>query len=445
MAFAVLRRLWSVPWRLAMPFLVVAFVIVVRNPTPILRAEFWAEDGAEFFSAALTEGWRSLFHPVYGYQFLLSRVIAYVATFFPVIAAPYLYAGVCLIVDVLAIGYFARRQFSWIIASPLLRASVCVLLATGPGAGEVMMNLCNLMTPLTLLSFLVLLEDPDRLSWPRFGAILFLACSAGPVFLLAPLVLYLGWRNRDTRYLWLFLAMCPVFVANVVGNHLTGSRNGLLNYRFAVLVPKSLAENFSYRLFVLPLLGATWTAKVMSAAALVFWPTCLAGASVLWFLWRRGLDPRASLFWSDRPIVILLIGYACGISTFAGIMISRSYAVLQITREFGDPLWHVRYAYLPGAIAILLWVTVLHRLGRRGQPDRGLQFALLAVIAASHGIQWQNVPERQNARWPEAATVIQQAVDARRLGNLRSPVTLKVPVQPCHWNGGVVEVVLAPN
>jgi hypothetical protein len=66
------------------PTLLVA-IIVVRDPTPLLRAEFWAEDGAEFFAMALTHGIQSLWTPVYSYHFLASRMIAHTATWLPVV------------------------------------------------------------------------------------------------------------------------------------------------------------------------------------------------------------------------------------------------------------------------------------------------------------------------------------------------------------------------
>jgi hypothetical protein len=445
LASASSARRRAAEWHLAVPFLLVAALIVARNPSPILRAEFWAEDGPEFFALAVTQGWKSLYTPVYGYQFLLSRMIAYCATFFPIVAAPYIYAAGCLLFNAVAIGYFSLERFSWVISSRSVRILVCLFLVIAPGGGEVMMNLCNLVTPLSLLALLVLIENPTQLSWGRFWAVLFLTASAGPVFLLAPVVIYLAWQNGDRRYLWLFLGMLPVFAANVVGNHVIGSKNGLLNYYNGFVIPQSLADNFAIRLFVLPILGAGRTAKLMASNALVFWPSCLAGAAWLWVLWRRGLERSLPSLAADTPIMLLFVGYACAISTFAAIAVSRSYAAHQIIRQFGDPLWHLRYSYLPGAVAILLWATVLYRLFLLGHSSRVLACAMFVAITANHVEQWTNYPDRGDAHWPDVAHAIQRAVDAREAKTLEAPVTLTVPVQPAGWHGGTFNLVIVPN
>ena len=308
------------------------------------------------------------------------------------------------------------------------------------------MNLCNLMTPLSLLAILVLTEDPAKLSWARFWVVLFLAWSAAPVQLQTPLLLYLGWRNRDRRYLWLFLSVCPVFAFNVLGNHLTGSRNGLLNYQYVVVIPQALADNFALRLFLLPVLGATKSSQLMVAAASVFWLSSLAGAVALWLFWRRGCESgRDWGIGADRSVVLLLIGYTCAITTFAAIAVSRSYAAHQIVRQFGDPLWHLRYAYLPGALAILVWATVLHRLHRRGPLYTGVAFVLLGAMTTNHLQHWNNFPARRDVRWTDAAHIIQQSMDARGNGTLAAPVKVKIPVHPADWNGGSIEFEISPH
>jgi hypothetical protein len=142
------------------PCLLVAVIIFVRDPTPFLRAEFWAEDGPEFFATALTHGIQSLWTPVYGYHFLTSRMIAYTATWLPVVWSPYIYAWSCLAMSAVTTAYFTRDGFSWLIPSRWMRILTCTVLAVGPGTAAVFSSLCNLPSPLTLLGLLMLLEKP---------------------------------------------------------------------------------------------------------------------------------------------------------------------------------------------------------------------------------------------------------------------------------------------
>src|SRR5437868_4626971 len=83
------RRYLSAAW----PYFLIAAIIAFRNPLPLTRAEFWAEDGSQFFGDALNLGVKGVITPFFGYHFFLCRVIAYLATFFPVVYAPLIYNG----------------------------------------------------------------------------------------------------------------------------------------------------------------------------------------------------------------------------------------------------------------------------------------------------------------------------------------------------------------
>jgi hypothetical protein len=140
-----------------------------------------------------------------------------------------------------------------------------------------------------------------------------------------------------------------------------------------------------------------------------------------------------------------LVGYGCATAAFALIAVSRSYAAHQILRQFGDPLWHLRYAYLPGALAILLWATIFWRLTKIGAGYSGLAFIGLAIITSNQLGQWNNYPLRRDAHWPAAARAIEEVLNARRARTLTAPVTVKVPVHPANWHDGMIEFVIEPR
>src|SRR5690242_15753624 len=89
-------------------FVLCLTIILCRNPLAVIRAEFWAEDATEFFFGALSLGVESLITPVWGFHCFLSRLIAYVASPFPVLWTPYIYAIACLIINAFVTSYFVR-------------------------------------------------------------------------------------------------------------------------------------------------------------------------------------------------------------------------------------------------------------------------------------------------------------------------------------------------
>src|SRR5690242_18459375 len=94
------RRFW---W---LAFFGVLAILCLRDPKAFFRAEFWAEDGAEFFTGTLTGGISSVFWPVTGYFLFIPRLLASLTMLFPVVAAPYLYVGFCSVISAAVMAFF---------------------------------------------------------------------------------------------------------------------------------------------------------------------------------------------------------------------------------------------------------------------------------------------------------------------------------------------------
>ena len=410
------------PWALA------AALIVLRNPAALFRAEFWAEDGTVYFRTALGSGAPSLVMPVYGYLNSLARVIAWVATLMPVLWTPYLYAAATLTVNSFTVAYVTRPGFAWLIPKRAHRILVACLLTLAPGAGETFLNVSNLTNCLGLLALLMLLEMPRFLSPLKFAALLGIGLSSGHMVILMPLILYLAIRGRRPSHLVLLLALVPIVVANFLGNQRSGAETGLLDYSRFSLAPLVIVENFVVRLLFAPFLGSELTGPFMKTPGFVFWP--LAAGALAAAAWGvRRMRP-------DRETVrILALSYLLSVSTFGIIVVSRSYAIEKVQRESGNIMWGVRYSFLPGVLADLIWLAALIPLAARGavpadtsdvppaRARRGrlvwLARAAILILCFNDIIRWHGVYRRHDAHWPESAARIQAVLDQRARGELR--------------------------
>jgi hypothetical protein len=397
------------------PCLLAAALIALRNPAAVFRAEFWAEDGTEFFRTALAHGASSLVMPVYGYNLLLARCIAFMATLFPVLCTPYIYAATALAFNALTVGYLSREGFAWLIPRRGHRILVGCLLTLAPGAAETFLNISNLTNCLALLALLMLIEKPRALSWPKFAALVLIGLSSGHMVILLPLILYLWYRSRDRRYLYLVLALVPIVAANMIGNQRSGAETGLLDYSSIWIAPRAVLENFLLRLFFAPFLGSTLTGVFMKTPAWVFWPLSLGAlAAAVWGLRRARYDRDAA--------GILGLSYLLAVGTFGIIVISRSYAVSRVFREHGDILWGIRYSFLPGVVADLIWLAVFIALARGWREKPWLaRLARVGILLVSLNnlARWHGIHRRGDARWPESARSIQAVLDQRARGDLR--------------------------
>lgn len=428
------------------PVIVCGALILARNPDPVFRAEFWAEDATEFFFGALSIGIGSLVTPVYGYHLFTSRVIAYTATFFPVLWAPYIYSVACLLITAFAAAYFSREGFSWIIPSRKFRLFVCVVLAIAPGTAEVYFNLSNLPSVLTVLGLLMLLEKPFRPSPMKFATLLILLPSAGQMLLLAPVVGSLWLLTRERRYLWLLGCMVPWVVLNGIGNHHASGQAGLLSYENAWAVPRVLLENTITRLFFAPIFGDELTGMIiMRRRASVFWLTSLVavgGAAYAATKWR---------FLQREGAWLLILSFLCVICSFGLIAVSRNYATYQISRGSGNLFWGHRYSYLPGVVALIIWFRIAHDALAEWRGKMKFWPAAFAVILlAYHNVsQWNAYDHRPDLEWPKGAALIQSALDEKRQGKMDDGrLAIEFPwVHPVGWrpNRGELILRIPPN
>jgi hypothetical protein len=426
---ALLRDYW--------PAALVAAVIALRDPTPLFRAEFWAEDATEFFFDALGLGIKSLWVPVYGYHFLLNRIIAYGATALPVLYAPYVYAWTAFLVNVLSVAYCVRDGFSWLLPERWQRIVLAVALAIGPGSADIFFIQCSLPSSLGLLALWLLLERPWGLGRVKLAALLLILPCCGYAILWLPLVAYLWWASRDRGYAIVGLAMALMAAVNVWGSHHAVTESGLAGYQALQQVPWIVVENAHSRLVLAPILGSKLTGMILGSPAALFWTTAALGVALV----------AATVRWAfakHREAVLALgCAYLGAIGSLGIVALGRNYAIRTLLREGGTISWNSRYALLPGVVATLVWLGCLVHLDRPGMLWRAAR-ALVAVIMAVHiASHWSSVHPRPDLHWPDKSIDVQAIVD--QTGASGRVITVDdLAVQPEDWepSNGRVAIVL---
>lgn len=411
----------------------IGLIIFARFPSPYTTPGFWAEDATYFFVQAFENGASTLFTPVYGYHFLLGRLIAYFATFWPVYYSPLIYSWACLVVAAFVCSYFSKDTFKWIIPNRWHRIWVCVLIAIGPGTGDLFASLCNMSSGLTLLAFLILLERPFAFTKINIASLTFLALSAGQTFILIPLALFLWRQTKRKEYLRVVLwILIPMTLVNFVGNHFAGTQAGLLEYKNIILVPKILVENFFIRVFFVPFLGERWTAWVMSQSNFLFWPLCaLIGYLAAKFSRSTRID--------RSKLAVLGVGVLVMLSSYGIIAIVRSYALHQILKGSGHPWWNLRYQFLPAASVFIFWFALLVDWRARLRSGRRVLISILILVMTLNCLlQWRGATYRRPINWAQVSDHIESALALKRGKKLGQSITIQnIGLHPDYYHGGM--------
>jgi hypothetical protein len=373
-------------------FLLISFTIVVRNPHAFFRAEFWAEDGINLFSEAFRLGWHSLFLPLVGYHNFASRAIALIAVkLFPMVAVPYVFSFSVLILGAWVFSYFSRPGFSWLLPEAWKRMLACWLISFGPGTGEALQAICNFHYVICFFVMLLLLENPCRITLPKFSLFIFLFLSSADCSFTLPLMVFVAWRKKEKKLLYLALALIIVVIINMKANSAyLAMTHEKPNLHLKGLLSVSLDFLFT-RFFIAPFFSYDWLSFFLKSKAWIYFPIAFLTVSA----W-------AAYFYRKRVDVSLLVGAFCSLGFVIVTVVFRPYYAAGMTRQVGSFFLGGRYALVPGAWAILSWLSLL-----RG--NRILWPLCACLMLVQNIFLWKDIAPRPDLHWPDTAKRIVRA------------------------------------
>ena len=373
----------------ALPYTLLIFAVILffRRPDMLAYPQFWAEDGA-------------IFIPYAKYIHLIPRLVAYLASFFPIAIAPAIYAYTTLAIT-LGIG---AKLFSTRLELPY-KPLLVVAIALVPTGGEVILNLTNIHWYTALLLVALVLQKPPPTRWQTASdfTLLVLAGLTGPfIIAFAPLFL-LRWIKRWDNYSSL-LAGAALLLAGVQGYSILQA-GGPSTVSFDWLAWMAvLGRRYAGTLF----LGNGIAGHV--PYPLLFLVTLAVPATTLFFVSRS--DKADKLLF---PTVVVLL--AAILVTGATFYKFKAAPTALIPLYDGD-----RYFYLPRLM--MMWALIFC-LSLGGLVGRLAAVSLLFVMLAAATTEFQVAPMRDYA-WKSYVPAIKRAAE------LDEP--LQVPINPPGWS-----------
>jgi hypothetical protein len=372
--------------------ILLAALLLLRQPASLLRPQFWAEDGTLFFQDAFNHGfWSTILQPAAGYLHTFPRLVAGVSLLFPMEQAPLVFSLAAFVVQLAPALYLLSPRMSGVIPAFWARAAAALLYVAVPASSETYANLTNAHWHLALIVVCLLVARPAEGAAARGFEALTVALFAvtGPFSILfLPLVAPRLFRARAgaPRERGLTPAILIVVGAAIQALiALTSARVGAGAARFELLSPGELMTAVSTHAFFNATLGIRGLVKLHG-----FLPPAAYGLGLLGLLLLAFVTVR------DRvgPLLVLLY--------LAALSIALCFAFpLTDPRLLLDPNFGSRY-FLFAALFVLF---SLLRLALSGPPLRGVGLALLAVAVAV-GIPGDFFHSRKpDTLWAENAAV----------------------------------------
>ena len=386
-------------------FLFACVAIALRNPDWWVHPQFVAEDGKVFFAQQLVLGPAAIFIPLNGYLHLLPRVIALLASSFPVIYQPPIFQIAGVLIAALCATFFTLPECRFVLASDHLRLAVSALVILNCNGEDLFANLAAVQVFLVPVGLILLLEN--RSGFFRAGLIALIALTAPALMLFLPLAVWRYVRHRN-----LTAGVYMLCAAIQIGLILTHPQQAAHPPHPFWLPFAAVLESWVYRVLGTVFVGVDWALFAGAHGGLVL-STSVAVIVLLALIWLRFRRPVNDTFWISMLLGPALIFEAC-------------LARPELLDLFPD-LNHftlgggARYFFLPCCLIFVAVATVIARIGRRWPPL--LQTVSLLLLFLVGIYDNYPIPKYRDLHWPEAAKKIES-------WKLHRDGALRVRIQP---------------
>lgn len=177
------------PWA---GFVVALLLLLTRGWPLVTHAQLYIEDGPEFFGNAYNLGWGTLFRAYRDYFHLIPRLIALIATLFPLRDGPLVVCLCAILIQAATAAFFLSDRLAKQIPSVWMRIFWALLIVGYPNSSELFGNVAHSQWFLGLLGLGLVYAEPAG-SWlgkARDLAVLLAIALTGPF---APVLAVLAW------------------------------------------------------------------------------------------------------------------------------------------------------------------------------------------------------------------------------------------------------------
>lgn len=371
-------------------FLLCILLFNIRAYDRVLHLNLWAEDANDYAQAAFDLGWNSLFLPIAGYQTVIQRLIAILATYLPIEALAHFYFEAYILCAAAVIACITHDDFEHIIPKAKNRFFVSLTLCLVAGVTECLGTLCNLHWYFSFGLGLLALRRLDRETKTGhiFIAVLF-GLSAGESLMFAPLFTVRAWlKRKSTSDSWKEIAICIALLAVGVINFIYRDERHFNQHSLQIgeFIVTSYYTIMNHFLFA-PLFGSHAT-QYIGHFELLFWIMAILVTT----LYARAFFKTRTA--QDRLIYVVPLAF---FATVALSWVVRKSAFGLYGRERSYWYWQFnRYSMNISQIALILMLSQMTRLSGRFSEKA---FNGLLVFAFIHNLYIFEIKRTGERTW----------------------------------------------
>ena len=405
---------------------VIFLALFLRRPDALPNSQFWAEDALVFFTQQITLGFsKAIFHPYAGYLHVIPRLIAFLVSSLPAKWIPFAYSFLTLVISSLCCAAFAGPWCRSLLRSDGLRATCCLIVATGLQFGKELIGVvANLQWFLAIGAAALIFRDkqtrePAWLSITLAVLGVLIGLTAPLTFVFAPFLLAQSLTNRGLKRLAPVLMLAALILQLFIA-HTTSHVDRSVHFNVGQVFVTTVVAIIS-RPVTASLLGHSYLGHNSDVGLVAWWTFALIVVSV----WLTGLGisvhgQRRRVLWGACYVGVVATLIPVLTRNFIG-MFGSVYGLKYTTGE--------RYFVLSAAVFVFLVAFTIDCWCAKA-PER-LKAGILLTVFLLGIINNFRVPRYKNFHWGSYAPQVEQWRDAMRNGKPAHQVV--IPINPDGW------------
>jgi len=414
-------------------------ILLARRPEGIFSPQFFAEDGTIFFKDAYQlQLYQALISTHAGYHNLLPRLVAELATLFPLSYSPFLYNAISLLIASFCLSWIYLPHFRHLVVDDRARLVLALLYFLLPNQ-EMLMKLSYVQWYLlfwaTLCCFMRL---PNRCLFRILLVIANLIAfwTAAISFILLPIwmirIVYSKDKRAKIMSASIFLAGCSALLANCLPGLF--ALEGASVYHIGLMTKiHGLLNGIAYKAICSTILGSEITYWLFQNGQMLIYLVSF----VLLFL----ILGMASTLKERLPVSIWGLIYV--IISSLGCFLLRPSFLGSLANGTGVRS-HDRYFFLATNIFYLTVFVIGTRFQKRFYPSTRNKIIVLSIICALIIVQLAGfrMPQwtRHDLHWDMYAKLI--TINQEKAIKEKSSRELIIPINPIPWK---IQLVIEPE
>ena len=392
-------------------FFFIFVLLFTRNSEAILNAQFYAEEGTEFFRNAYEQ--KNIFSIYMEYCHVIPNIVAYFCVKLSVLYSPLLFHVSALIINTYCCFYFSLKYCDVIVENKNMRRITSIFMACNPISHEILGTLTNIQWYLNIYVIIYIFSNTqNKFKYYNLTFIILCFLTSPTLVLIVPILffktfkLFLSYKERTTLGLLILSYHAILFVIKP-----SWSAHNISNLKDQSLIDYIL---LTFELITTRIIGATISCSNNIGDVTI---AMLCTSMIMFLVLIITIKSCYKFSLNKHQCYFICSSIYLMVSSILLFLIFRKHIISDFNNSILNLEYSCRYFFLGSCLFMLIVIIYIQYLNKYLSAFLSIPFLLTILYNFFHS------PSYIDTNWPKHAKMISNNPSCYH----------KVPINPKGW------------